>query len=289
MMGVVGTVELAAHGIAMQVTAIGFMVHVGLSNAATVRTGRFAGAGDWPNLRRGGVMAIAISAVVGVLQMVLYLTLPEQIIGLFIDRSSVEAVHILTFGGLFLALAAAFQMMDAGQVLALWPAARRAGYAGADAAGGRVLLGDRDPGGLASGLPAGVERRGAMDRSGDRACLCRIRADVAVLEPGAQRPGGRQDAGRKGDQRRDFFNLDIATIQIFDLLPAETAAKACGAGGGSGFQPDRLMVTKQLCLSQRNQAGADPAPLMAGAEKGRKQRAFLDIDHRKADDLACLP
>ena len=119
MMGWIGTVELAAHGIAMQVTAIGFMVHVGLSNAATVRTGRFAGAGEWGDLRRGAGMAIAISAAVGVAQIALYLALAQPIVGLFIDRSSAEAPLILAFGGVLLIYAAAFQMMDAAQVLAL--------------------------------------------------------------------------------------------------------------------------------------------------------------------------
>ena len=119
MMGWIGTVELAAHGIAMQVTSIGFMMHVGLSNAATVRTGRFAGAQDWGNLRRGAGMAITISALVGVVQIAIYLIWAEPIVGLFIDRSSQEAPQILAFGGLLLIYAAAFQMMDAAQVLAL--------------------------------------------------------------------------------------------------------------------------------------------------------------------------
>ncbi len=119
MMGWIGTVELAAHGIAMQVTSIGFMMHVGLSNAATVRTGRFAGAQDWGNLRRGAGMAITISALVGVVQIAIYLIWAEPIVGLFIDRSSLEAPQILAFGGLLLIYAAAFQMMDAAQVLAL--------------------------------------------------------------------------------------------------------------------------------------------------------------------------
>ncbi len=119
MMGWIGTVQLAAHGIAMQVTAIGFMVHVGLSNAATVRTGRFAGAGEWGDLRRGAAVAIAISAVVGIMQIVLYLSFAEPIVSLFIDLNSVEAPQILAFGGVLLVYAAAFQMMDAGQVLAL--------------------------------------------------------------------------------------------------------------------------------------------------------------------------
>ncbi|HRK43286.1 MAG TPA: MATE family efflux transporter [Gemmobacter sp.] len=119
MMGWIGTVELAAHGIAMQVTSIGFMVHVGLSNAATVRTGRFAGAGEWGDLRRGAGVAIAISAAVGVAQIALYLSFAEPIVGLFIDRTSAEAPLILAFGGVLLIYAAAFQMMDAAQVLAL--------------------------------------------------------------------------------------------------------------------------------------------------------------------------
>lgn len=119
MMGWIGTVELAAHGIAMQVTSIGFMIHVGISSAATVRTGRFAGGQDWTNLRRGGVMAVAISAAVGLVQIVIYLTLAQPIVGLFIDRSAAEAPMILTYGSMLLAYAAAFQMMDAGQVLAL--------------------------------------------------------------------------------------------------------------------------------------------------------------------------
>ena len=36
MMGWLGTVPLAAHGIALQISAVTFMVHMGLSNAATV-------------------------------------------------------------------------------------------------------------------------------------------------------------------------------------------------------------------------------------------------------------
>ena len=119
MMGWIGTVELAAHGIAMQVTSIGFMMHMGLSNAATVRTGRFAGTGAWGDLRRGARVAIAISGAVGLVQIAIYLIWAEPIVGLFIDRSAAEAPQILVFGGVLLIYAAAFQMMDAAQVLAL--------------------------------------------------------------------------------------------------------------------------------------------------------------------------
>ena len=49
MMGAIGSEPLAAHGIVMQVAAATFMVHLGISQAATVRVGRFAGEGNGPN------------------------------------------------------------------------------------------------------------------------------------------------------------------------------------------------------------------------------------------------
>lgn len=119
MMGWIGTVELAAHGIAMQVASVAFMVHMGLSNATTVRTGRFAGARDWVNLRRGAAVALMLSAAVGAIQIALFLSLARPIVGLFIDQTSAEAPRILAFGSILLAYAAAFQMMDAAQVMAL--------------------------------------------------------------------------------------------------------------------------------------------------------------------------
>ncbi|MDR0810626.1 MAG: MATE family efflux transporter [Gemmobacter sp.] len=119
MMGWIGTVQLAAHAIAMQVTALGFMLHLGLSNATTIRTGRFAGAGDWENLKRGGKVAVALSTAIALLQIAIYLIWPEAIIGLFIDPNGVRAAEILQFGSILLAMAAAFQLVDAGQVMAL--------------------------------------------------------------------------------------------------------------------------------------------------------------------------
>ncbi len=119
MMGWIGTIELAAHGIAMEVTALSFMVHLGLSNACTVRTGRFAGEGDAQGLRDGAKVAIALSMVFGIAMVVLFLSLPGPILSLFIDRSKPEAAAILSFGTVLLIMAAAFQLADAMQVMAL--------------------------------------------------------------------------------------------------------------------------------------------------------------------------
>jgi putative MATE family efflux protein len=51
MMGWLGTVPLAAHGIAIQLASISFMVPLGLSHAATVRIGQAYGRGDMEGWR----------------------------------------------------------------------------------------------------------------------------------------------------------------------------------------------------------------------------------------------
>ena len=119
MMGWIGTVQLAAHGIAMEVASLAFMVHVGLSNAATVRAGRAIGAGDAQGLRDGARAAIALSFAFGITMVILFVALPQPIIALFLDTDKPETAEIIAFGTTLLAMAALFQMADAMQVMAL--------------------------------------------------------------------------------------------------------------------------------------------------------------------------
>jgi MATE family multidrug resistance protein len=119
MMGWIGTMELAAHGIALEVTALAFMVHLGLSNAATVRVGRAIGQNDAQSLRDGAKVALLLSLCFGVTMVVLFLLLPAQIIALFLDISNPQTGAIIAFGTTLLALSALFQMVDATQVMAL--------------------------------------------------------------------------------------------------------------------------------------------------------------------------
>lgn len=119
MMGWIGTRELAAHGIALEITALTFMVHLGLSNAATVRTGRALGARDPRGLRDGALVAIGVSALFGGAMVVLFLAVPEFLVALFLDASDPESPPIIAFGARLLAVAALFQLFDAMQVMAL--------------------------------------------------------------------------------------------------------------------------------------------------------------------------
>lgn len=119
MMGWIGTVELAAHGIALQITAATFMMHVGLSNAATVRAGRAEGAGDAQRLRDGAWVALLVSQGLGLFVIAAFLLVPEPLVRLFLDETNPRAAQIIAYGSVLLGMAALFQVADAAQVMAL--------------------------------------------------------------------------------------------------------------------------------------------------------------------------
>lgn len=117
--GLIGTLPLAAHGIALQITAATFMIHVGLSQAATVRAGRAMGRKDWAGLEMGAKAVTALSMGAVVLAMIAFLTVPELLIAGFLGPDDPDRGTILAIGASLLAVAALFQLVDAGQVMAL--------------------------------------------------------------------------------------------------------------------------------------------------------------------------
>ncbi len=119
MMGWIGAIPLAAHGIALEVTSLTFMAHLGLSNAATVRAGRAHGAGDAQGLRDGAKAAIGLSVLIGLVNIVLMVVFATPIIGVFLDMAKPASGDILAYGVMLLMFAALFQMADAMQVMAL--------------------------------------------------------------------------------------------------------------------------------------------------------------------------
>ena len=119
MMGWIGELELAAHGIAIQLASVMFMVHIGLSQAATVRAGRALGRNDEAGLRRGGVVAFGLSGAFVVFTVILFLAIPELLISGFIDPDEPQRPALLAIGVSLLAVAALFQAVDALQVMAL--------------------------------------------------------------------------------------------------------------------------------------------------------------------------
>ncbi|MCV6823803.1 MULTISPECIES: MATE family efflux transporter [Halocynthiibacter] len=119
MVGWLGAIPLAAHGIALQLGGAAFMVHLGLSAAATIRAGRALGNGDEEHLRRGAYMATGMSAALSFIAMAAFLLVPQFLIGLFIDPEDPLRPEIIAMGTGLLVYAAIFQLADSLQVMAL--------------------------------------------------------------------------------------------------------------------------------------------------------------------------
>ena len=119
MVGWVGAVPLAAHGVALQLASLTFMIHLGLSQAATVRTGQAIGRGDAVGLRQGASAAIALSVGFALLTAVAFLLVPGPLLSLFVDPADPVRPEVIAVGATLLALAALFQIFDGAQVLAI--------------------------------------------------------------------------------------------------------------------------------------------------------------------------
>lgn len=119
MMGWLGQVPLAAHGIALNLASATFMVHLGLSNAATIRAGNALGRRDRAHLEKGAISVTGMSLVMSVATIILFLTCAEPLISLFMETDDPQRGQILTIGTGLLAMAALFQLVDGAQVIAL--------------------------------------------------------------------------------------------------------------------------------------------------------------------------
>ena len=116
MMGRIGTVELAAHGIALQLASLTFMVPLGLSTGATVRVGNALGRANRTDVARAGWAGLACGVGVACVSAAAFLLFPELLIGLFL-RSNPDAATVMAAAVPLLAMAAAFQLVDAAQVM----------------------------------------------------------------------------------------------------------------------------------------------------------------------------
>lgn len=119
MMGWLGTIPLAAHGVALQLASATFMIHLGLSNAATVRAGNALGRRDVDHLARGAKVVTVMSLIVALATIAAFVIFPKQLIALFLDPDEPNKAAIMAAGGVLLLMAGVFQLVDASQVMAL--------------------------------------------------------------------------------------------------------------------------------------------------------------------------
>lgn len=118
MMGWVGTVPLAAHGIALQCASITFMVPLGLGQAGMIRAGLAAGRKEHDAVGRAGWVTLGLSLAFMLMSATVFWTMPELLIGAFTRADNADLAEVLAYGSSFLAVAAVFQIFDGAQVAA---------------------------------------------------------------------------------------------------------------------------------------------------------------------------
>ena len=118
LMGRIGTIELAAHGIALQWASIAFMIPLGLSQAATVLIGVAHGRGDRTGLLRAAITVLILSCTISIIGGILFATMPEFFGSWFLDITSAEAPQVLAYAAPLIVVAGLFQLVDGLQAIA---------------------------------------------------------------------------------------------------------------------------------------------------------------------------
>lgn len=118
LMGWIGTIELAAHGIALQWASIAFMIPLGLAQAATVRVGVAAGAEDRVALVRASWVVVMVSAGFSLVGGLLFAVFPTELAALYLDASKPDAAAVLAYAGGLVVIAGLFQLVDGLQAIA---------------------------------------------------------------------------------------------------------------------------------------------------------------------------
>lgn len=118
LMGIVGSGQLAAHALALQIVALAFQVPQGVGQAATIRVGYFAGAGESEGVRQAGWTAIVMGTMFIALSALSMLFAPQYLLAIYIDPWDPANAALVGFATTFLIVGAAFQLSDSVQVIA---------------------------------------------------------------------------------------------------------------------------------------------------------------------------
>ncbi len=119
LMGLIGTTALAAHQIALQVTAILFMIPFGISMAATVRVGHAAGRNDAAGVRRAGLVAMLLGIAIAAILTFAVVATRFAIAEFFLGGTVENAAATIELAAMLLLVGASFFVTDAIQSIAV--------------------------------------------------------------------------------------------------------------------------------------------------------------------------
>jgi MATE family multidrug resistance protein len=117
LMGMISTTALAAHQIALQVTAILFMIPYGISMAATVRVGQAVGRADAHGVRRAGLVAMLLGIAFAIVLTLTVIALRFAIARLFLGEALENADATVALAAALLMIGATFFVTDALQTI----------------------------------------------------------------------------------------------------------------------------------------------------------------------------
>lgn len=112
MIGTIGTQELAAHGIALQLASIAFMIPLGLAQVATVRVGLAYGGGDLAGVRHAATAVLFASICFTLVGGLLFAVFPADLGALFLDTRQANATAVLDLAVPLIVIAGIFQLVD---------------------------------------------------------------------------------------------------------------------------------------------------------------------------------
>lgn len=118
-MGTMGSTQLAAHQIALQIVSVAFMVPAGLSYAVTMRIGQHYGAGDLLAARLAGRVGIGFGGLAMFAFAALFWLGAHWLVTLFLDAGNPAFVPVIELAVSLLAVAAWFELFDGVQTIAM--------------------------------------------------------------------------------------------------------------------------------------------------------------------------
>lgn len=118
LMGLIGTQQLAAHTIALQLAAFFFQIPFGIAQAATIRVGYHFGAGNRDGVGQAGKAALLTCLGFQLTSAALMLFAPRLLIGVYVDPAAAANAAVVAFAVQYLAVGAAFQLFDGIQAVA---------------------------------------------------------------------------------------------------------------------------------------------------------------------------
>ncbi|MCU7496344.1 MAG: MATE family efflux transporter [Ignavibacteria bacterium] len=114
MIGWIGTLELAANQIALNLATIPYMAATGISAAAAIRVGGALGRGDTHEIRRAGFSALILAALLEVVSGIIFVLFRSLLPSLYIDN-----LQVISIASSLLIIASFFQISDGVQAVAL--------------------------------------------------------------------------------------------------------------------------------------------------------------------------